>query len=1052
MVKDNIIPSELDILWNDKSTAENCENYKKIRAAYALNMCTVSISQIIQSRDQYVMEQEYDTILNNLNLENMPDEVSLLEILKQILDVITFFKIQDEDKKFIEEDYRQALKQNLTESVNIAGLIGTVGSIGIADITKPGTWIKTGISVASTIGIGYMNYRSGKTQALLDKKKKDWELQKTAIEQLNGLRRELLDTAWNITKNCGIKDKYRLTEHQIEEYLEILNDSDDFRRFERLDYIKNNFLAYPPFWYQLGHTAKVIAETEDVYKNKYLDYARTCFMFFDNLTEVNLLRDDQIAASCALEYAELFNPEIETEKTEIERLLDKAKEYSGNCNDVLQLCAIGYLRIGEVKAASRLFWRLINEGYEENFNSEMLSIVYYNLYLRILLSNDASDIQKLVVLNGEYDSSIETNEVFEDTKESIEYAYDLLTTRVSEDAYLIPLPNDGTATTINCYIEKRKKLILLKMLDIVHQVYLKYSRESVNSILPDIMISYDDYPEEIDDVDKWIEAKFTSIKKDNLYDRWDTLVTEDSFQYKLYSILNGFYQCLISYTNNSIEFKSHFEEVIYDYVDNIIDKYIAVDTCDEKQRMECISKVKALFTLSELVEAIDPIMQEYCINLVKQIDSIDEVSKIERQVYLFAKNHGFKIPVIPYIDEERANKKTVVKTNQLDPAAFGIKDLFTYEKNRRIEKERIEAIVSIVNKKKEELIFDTEHFAARVSGESNYEQFISGLQELNGKSPIFIIYKKNTKDKIVGKRTLAFTAEGIYWIETGISVPYSDVKYGQRNKLILGSKTYTNSELNMDALRFVIDNITTIVDSSKAFDARKFISEEEVEKKSQRIVKRFTTVASINGANPIPMVNVAPQIAIQATMLYSISKTYKLNLSKEDLKKLSIEVIKRSCVNAGEQQLFKVLGLLIPGVIVANGAISAAATGALTYAMGMSFIEYCKDLVNGNPTKTPSDSWIDEAAQKMTKTFVPLVVKKEAELEEQIESKSKEYLIDVSDLKMEIQRTGDVFEQSARILKKVDEEITSSNKEVQNGLQGWKSVTQYYHIDDKKED
>ena len=35
-------------------------NDKKMNAAYALNLCTVSVSQIIDYDDTYIMEQEYE--------------------------------------------------------------------------------------------------------------------------------------------------------------------------------------------------------------------------------------------------------------------------------------------------------------------------------------------------------------------------------------------------------------------------------------------------------------------------------------------------------------------------------------------------------------------------------------------------------------------------------------------------------------------------------------------------------------------------------------------------------------------------------------------------------------------------------------------------------------------------------------------------------------------------------------------------------------------------------------------------------------------------------
>lgn len=57
----------------------------KIKAAYALNLWTVSVAQIIDYNDVYILEQEYDNIMNNLNLEHMPKDEALLEISKRFL-------------------------------------------------------------------------------------------------------------------------------------------------------------------------------------------------------------------------------------------------------------------------------------------------------------------------------------------------------------------------------------------------------------------------------------------------------------------------------------------------------------------------------------------------------------------------------------------------------------------------------------------------------------------------------------------------------------------------------------------------------------------------------------------------------------------------------------------------------------------------------------------------------------------------------------------------------------------------------------------------------
>ena len=71
--------------------------HDQLKAAYALNLWTVSISQIIDYNDVNILEQEYNTIMNNLNLENMPKDEALLDVIKEILDEITNLRLNEGD-------------------------------------------------------------------------------------------------------------------------------------------------------------------------------------------------------------------------------------------------------------------------------------------------------------------------------------------------------------------------------------------------------------------------------------------------------------------------------------------------------------------------------------------------------------------------------------------------------------------------------------------------------------------------------------------------------------------------------------------------------------------------------------------------------------------------------------------------------------------------------------------------------------------------------------------------------------------------------------------
>ena len=93
-----------------------------------------------------------------------------------------------------------------------------------------------------------------------------------------------------------------------------------------------------------------------------------------NSDKYALLREDQITSSCALEYIDLLN--IETDKDKIKQLLDRAIKMSGQACDILQLCAIDYLRISDINSAVSILKYLVNENYKAVTNAQLLSSLY----------------------------------------------------------------------------------------------------------------------------------------------------------------------------------------------------------------------------------------------------------------------------------------------------------------------------------------------------------------------------------------------------------------------------------------------------------------------------------------------------------------------------------------------------------------------------------------------------------------------------------------------------------------------------------------------------
>lgn len=360
----------------DKSIRE----HDQLKAAYALNLCTVSVSQIIDYKDLNVLEQEYELILNNLNLHNMPKDQALLHILRQILDTVTFFRIYEGDKMMLEKKYQQKIKNAIWNAIP---------SFALVAFGDPYTFA---MSMIASVGMGYMNYRKEKANTLTEREEQEWTLQRSAIEQFNALRRELFDTAWRLSDSYEFDDKYRLTESQISQYNSILMDSIPLRKYERLDSIKDNFEAYPPFWYYLANAAMDVV---NVYKNetafgdnisainKYTQLAEQNYQkYLDK--DIDLLRNNYIRSACDLEYAALLLdslPRIEDNEKKlrlckINYLIDDAIKHCGSKLDILQIASVYYLRLNKTEEATKHLRKLIIENYNTKTNSQLLSFIY----------------------------------------------------------------------------------------------------------------------------------------------------------------------------------------------------------------------------------------------------------------------------------------------------------------------------------------------------------------------------------------------------------------------------------------------------------------------------------------------------------------------------------------------------------------------------------------------------------------------------------------------------------------------------------------------------
>lgn len=780
--------SVLKELYSRDSVNREYTKEEKLKAAYALNLCTVSVSQIIDYDDLMILEQEYEMILNNLNLENMPKDEALLNILKQILDTITFFRIQDVEKKMIEKDYQHKMKNALWSAAPNLGFVVAGGS--------PFTMA---VSLATQVGIGYMNYRKCKAENKLEKERQYWKLQRSAIEQLNGLRRELFDTAWRLADEYKFPDEYRLTERQIKQYNEILMDTDLIRKYERLNVIKDKFKAYVPFWYYFANTANQIYQdftlNEEI-RNYYCDLAKKHYEYFIAINDKNLLREDKIVAVCILEYIDL--PQI-SDADRINMLLNKAIDNAGCDWDILQLCAIAYFKNNNVEKAVDILKQLVNEDYNSILNAQILSNIIISEYM---LKNNNSLLPH----------------------------YQLLKRRIDEE-YLFPEPSEGVTYEYMNYrfCERQKKILCDKLKLVLNALIKKYTIE-YNKLFPNVDngVQRDDYYYEdnvysrsrrYDEINKVFN---NSRKKEMYLDAFDG----DVFTERLFIIINKMYEAFIE----NIYIDS--PELIYSAMRNGIninkDQITKlINLAPEKYSSITVEDIFAVPFKNIIYDFVKEVYEQLSCRY-RSLDKMIDVIEAEECLRLMCKNHNIKSP------DDLFKERCVIESDKEKNHIFSANILgIDYEKDKNDINMKRE-VNKIVENYKSKIIVNNEKTKLLLPNQVLFNTYFNNLKDKELKQikgyTIAIVDQSGTGVDLL------VTTKGLFAIKNGnfsAMILYRDIEYKDGN--ISGRCCERNimEDIKSGAF-FVATGLTSIFVAKKVYD--KLSKNDDFKYKNKNIV------------------------------------------------------------------------------------------------------------------------------------------------------------------------------------------------------------------------
>lgn len=331
------------------------------RTALALNYAHAALYTITDYNDRVVLDQEYREILNNIKLSAIQDE-EVIDLLKKLLDTLNQYLLSDQEQEVVKAIYQNKIDEAFYESLSTSSITGSLGNAGgaLAIPLPAGSFIAAGM-VVSDLAAQMVNYREHVEEYRKKINRETWELKKEQAIQLTNLRKQFLMYYWNLMRKYKIPDQWRITEKQFATLLDILKDTDKNRQYRRLDRIKGQFEAYPPFWYYLGKAAQTL---------KRYDAARAAYDFVID-RHFDYFRDDTIYASILLNRIQLYS--YPKDKEIIETLLDKIVKVNPSDGSKMLAVALYLGGIGHYPKAINLLQRNIDENFMVVLNTRLLT-------------------------------------------------------------------------------------------------------------------------------------------------------------------------------------------------------------------------------------------------------------------------------------------------------------------------------------------------------------------------------------------------------------------------------------------------------------------------------------------------------------------------------------------------------------------------------------------------------------------------------------------------------------------------------------------------------
>ena len=321
-------------------TEINNSDYDPLHTMLALNMAIVSIHKIVTTQDRFVLDQEYNTVINKLALGNIESDFELTGLFTEMMNFITGKALRQEEAKRFQERYNKREQRQLISA--LSGIRAYGGNLY--------SWLG---SLATSCVSAYFSYQSSKAELTEGLDDDLWRLQKDDIEDCNALQVKLLNASWNLLRQYKLPDDYRLTQDSLDGFFKSLSEPEPAKRLRMLK--ARNVERNPPYWYYRAVAAQELKDDAE---------AARCFEKFEEIWRPVLrydpykLEDEKYRVQTL---AAKENPDTE----EIKKHLDIVRDYTpdGDWSNNL-FAGVAYFLIGEKDEGIECVEPNVDFGYE----------------------------------------------------------------------------------------------------------------------------------------------------------------------------------------------------------------------------------------------------------------------------------------------------------------------------------------------------------------------------------------------------------------------------------------------------------------------------------------------------------------------------------------------------------------------------------------------------------------------------------------------------------------------------------------------------------------